>query len=126
MEPKTIKIDDVEYVRADSLPNNAPAAPMDGKPFVIIRSYGAGVFAGYLAAQTDTLAGKQVRLDRCIRLHRWTGCSLSQVAIDGTAGSGECRFAMPTDNHEVMNVIEIIPCTERARIAIQAVPTWKL
>jgi hypothetical protein len=126
MEPKTIRIDDVEYVRADSLPSNAPATELNGKPFVIIRSYGAGVFAGYLSSQRDTLAGKQVEMDRCIRLHRWTGCSLSQVANDGTAGSGECRFAMPVDAHEIMNVIEIIPCTERARIAIQSVPTWKL
>lgn len=123
MEPTTIKIDDVEYVRKDSI--NNPATPTDGKPFVIIRSYSAGVFAGYLAGQENTIAGKQVLMDRCIRLHAWTGCSLSQVANDGIAGTGENRFSTPTDKHEIMNVIEIIPCTEKARLTIQAVKTWK-
>lgn len=125
MEPKTIKIDDVEYVRKDSLAN-LPATPIDGKPFVIVRSHGAGVFAGYLAKRTAEVCGITVTLDRAIRLHRWTGCSLSQVANDGIAGTGENRFSMPTDNHEVNNVIEVIPCSEKARIAIQAVKTWKL
>ena len=92
----------------------------------IIRSYGAGVFAGYLAKRTAEPGGVSVVLDRCIRLHRWTGCSLSQVANDGTAGDGENRFSMPTDNHEIINVIEIAQCTEKARIAIQGAKTWKL
>ena len=126
MEPKTIKIDEVEYIRKDSIETNAPATPIDGKPFVVIRAFGAGVFAGYLASEKDTPAGKEVVMDRNIRLHRWTGCSLSQVANDGVAGTGENRFSMPVDGHRIMNVIEIEPCTERARLAIQAVKTWKL
>jgi hypothetical protein len=84
------------------------------------------VFAGYLANREDTVSGVCVVLDRAIRLHRWTGCSLSQVANDGIAGNGENRFSMPTDNHEIVNIIEIIPCSEKARIAIQSVKTWKL
>lgn len=126
MNPQTIKIDEVEYVRKDSIPTTAPATTLDGKPFVIIRSYGAGVFAGYLARRMIENGVCSVIMDRCIRLHRWTGCSLSQVANDGVAGTGENRFAMPTDNHEIIQVIEIIACTEKARLVIQAVPTWKL
>jgi hypothetical protein len=120
--PKTIKIDDVEYVRADEA--RQAATPLDGKPFVIIRSDRAGVFAGYLAYQDD--AYSTAVLDRCIRLWRWTGCSLSQVANDGVAGDGENKFAMPVDGHKIHGVIETIPCTEKARLAIQAVKTWKL
>ena len=123
-KPQTIKIDDTEYVRADSV--NAPAETLDGKPFVIIRSYGAGVFAGYLVSRIVEGGIVAVVMDRCIRLHRWTGCSLSQVCHDGVAGTGENRFSMPVDGHEIIHVIEILPCDEKAQLAIQAVKAWKL
>jgi hypothetical protein len=116
-----VMIEGVKYFRADSVA--AMATPLDGKPFVIIRSHGAGVFAGYLARRND--ATRVVTLDRCIRLWQWTGCSLSQVANDGIAGTGDNKFSLPTDKHEVFEVLEIIPCTEKARIAIQGVTVWK-
>lgn len=119
-KPETIKIDDVEYVRKDAVP--VPAVDNSGKPFVIVRSYGAGVFAGYLDERDDET--RVVKLNGCIRLWRWTGATLSQVSRDGTAGSGENKFSIPVDGHEILQVIEIIPCTEKARKAIQAVPSW--
>jgi hypothetical protein len=123
---KTIRIDDVEYVRADSITTDAPAETLDGKPFVIIRSYGAGVFAGYLRNKEDTLGGRVVVLDRCIRLHQWNGCSLSQVALEGPVGTQvDNRFSMAVDGHEIAQAIEVIPCTEKARSSIQGVKTWK-
>jgi len=118
---KTVVINGHEYIRADMARN---AQDEEGRPYVIIRSYSAGVFAGYLVSRNDET--RVVRLDRCIRLHRWTGCSLSQVANDGTAGTGENRFSMPVDGHEILQVIEVLPCTERAREAIQGVKTWKM
>ena len=111
----SVMIDGVRFVRE--------SACNDGKQFVIVRSYDAGVFAGYLAERDD--ATRRVTLDGCIRLWRWTGCSLSQVANDGIAGDGENKFSMKTDGHDILNVCEIIPCTERARVAIQGVPPWK-
>ena len=121
-EPESLMVNDVKYVREDSAKQGA--TPLGGKPFVIIRSYGAGVFAGYLAERNDDT--RVVKLDRCIRLWRWTGCSLSQVALDGISGDGENKFSVPVDGHEVLQVVEIIPCTEKARSAIQGVKTWKL
>lgn len=122
-QPKTIKIDDVEYVRADEV-QTAPAVDTDGKPYVIIRSYGAGVFAGYLRERDD--ATRVVMLDNCRRLWRWTGATLSQVSRDGIAGTGENKFSIPVDGHEIMQVIEIIPCTEKARAAIAGVKSWEV
>ena len=119
-----VKINGVDYVRADKAAQSA--ASLDGKPFVIVRSYGAGVFAGYVSERRVENGVAIAVLDRCIRLHRWTGCSLSQVANDGTAGTGENRFSMPVDGHEILQVIEVIPCTEKSRLAIQAVKTWRL
>jgi hypothetical protein len=122
-EPKTIKINEVEYIRKDEA-DLTPARRVDGKPFVIVRSYGAGVFAGYLQSRCDK--DQRVTLDRCIRLWRWTGATLSQVARDGIAGAGENKFSVETDGHDILQAIEVIPCTEKARLAIQGVKKWEV
>ena len=116
-----VEINGVEYVRADA---STAEEDTKGQPCVIVRSHGAGVFCGYVRERDR--ATKTIVLDRCIRLWRWTGCSLSQVAQDGTAGTGENKFSVPVDNHEIADVIEVIPCTARARAAIEAVKPWKL
>jgi len=120
MEPTTIKIDDVEYVRKDRVTKKA--LNTDGLPYCIIRSYGAGVFAGYVSKRNDE--NRTVILQQCRRLWRWTGCSLSQVANDGTSGIDN-KFSMETNDHEVFQVIEIIPCTEKAMNKIKEVAVWK-
>jgi hypothetical protein len=56
MKPQTMKIDDVEYIRKDSVTEQAPIK--DGLKYVIIRADRAGVFAGYLEGITDSLAGR--------------------------------------------------------------------
>ena len=122
-KPTTIKIDDIEYVRADEINDSQPAS-YDGKPYVIIRSYGAGVFAGYLMERNDET--RVVKLDRCIRLWRWTGATLSQVSRDGIAGDGDNKFSVPVDGHEIMQVLEIIPCTVKAMQAIMGVKSWEV
>lgn len=92
--------------------------------FVIVRSQGAGVFAGYLIEKSRE--NKVVVLNRCIRLWRWTGFSLSQVALEGTAGTGENKFSLPTEHHEITGYLEIIPTTELARKKIEAVAPCKM
>ncbi len=119
MDKQSIVVDGVNYIRADTAP-----ASKDGLPFVVVRSYGAGVFAGYLVEREDKV--QRVKLDGCIRLWRWTGCSLSQVAVDGVSGAGENKFSVRIDGHEILQVIEIIPCTEKARKALEGVAPWKL
>ena len=121
MTCEKIEINGVTYVKAD-----AQYATCDGLNFVICRSYGAGVFAGYLVSDEIKEGVRTVILNKCIRLHRWTGCSLSQVANDGVAGSGENRFSMPTNRHSISGVIEVIPATEKACKNIYEVKTWKL
>ena len=115
-----VDINGQEYVKAEL----QTAKDDRGRQFVIIRSYGAGVFTGYVKEWDRK--NRVVVLDECIRLHRWTGCSLSQVANDGTAGTGKNRFSMPTNDHEILEVVEKISCTEKARKNIQGVKTWKL
>ena len=56
MKPETIKIDDVEYIRKDS--TDQPAETFNDMPFVLIRTYSAGVHFGYLSKKARMILGK--------------------------------------------------------------------
>lgn len=91
--------------------------------YVIVRSCDAGVFSGYLKSRRD----REVVLMRVRRIWYWDGaCSLSQLAMEGTKKPENCKFSVETNNHIVLNICEIIPTTEEARISIQGVKEWKV
>jgi hypothetical protein len=123
MEPKTIKIDNVEYVRKDSLKQ---AEKVDGLERCVIRSYAAGVFVGYIKEKRFELNGVNITLLKAKRIHAWTGaCSLTQLAMEGVKDEGNCRITDAIDSQFIANVIEIIPMTETASNSIDAVKIWK-
>lgn len=91
--------------------------------YCIIRTYSAGVFAGILKSRD----GQEVVVEQAIRLWRWAGAaSLSQLAVSGTSKPENCKFPPPVPEVLVTQVIEIIPCTDRARASIESVPEWKV
>jgi hypothetical protein len=119
-KPKTITIDDIEYVRKDSI--NEKAEPRDGMEFKIIRTYSAGVFAGYVESRN----GKEVVIRDAIRIWYWSGASsLSQLAVDGTKSPKNCKFAVPVDKIEVTEAVELLDVTQTAKENILSVPSWK-
>lgn len=86
--------------------------------YVVIRSYGAGVFAGSLVgAPEQSGAGRQrVTLDGSRRLWKWRavqGVALSGVAVHGIIPS-DSTIDVPIDAHKIDDVIEILPMTEAA------------
>ena len=90
--------------------------------YCLVRTYSAGVFAGYIQSFKD----KQVYLKNARRIWYWDGAaSLSQLSVDGTSKPENCKF--PCDVYLVIltEVIEIIPCTEKAEKSIKAVKIWK-
>ena len=92
------------------------------KKYVMCRTYSAGVFAGYLKKRV----GKEVTLQDARRLWSWQGAaSLSQLAMEGTTKPSECKFAMPVDEVLLLEAIEIIPITAKAKASIQSVNEWK-
>lgn len=117
-------IDDVRYVREDQV--KATSTPSEkGFKHVIIRTYSAGVFAGYLASKEYTPAGTIVRLEKARRLWYWEGAaSLSQMAMSGTSKPSSCKFPEEVDSIE-LNAIEIIDTTKAAQDSINSVPVWK-
>lgn len=89
---------------------------------VIIRSDKAGVFFGTLLEKEGT----EVRLGNVRRIWYWEGAaSLSQLAIDGTSLPNKCKFTVTVPEMIILEVIEIIPCTEKAIKSIEGVPEWK-
>ena len=89
--------------------------------YVIVRTVNAGVFAGILVRRD----GSEVELRDARRIWRWDGAaSLSQLAVEGTSRPEKCKFPVAVPRLTVLEVIEIIPTTERARASIEAVPVW--
>ena len=117
---KTIIIDGIKYVPESEVLNKAK--DLDGMEYVIIRTCSAGVFAGYL----EKRKGKEVMLRNARRLWSWYGASsLSQLAVDGVSKPTECKFPVEVESIILTEVIEVVPCTQKAQDSIASVPVWK-
>jgi hypothetical protein len=120
-KPETIKIDDIEYVRADSSPL---AEEVDGLRYCVVRTYSAGVHIGYVK-EFGEKHPQHAKLLNSRRLHSWSGaCSLSQVAMDGVSIE-ESRIAMTVPEIELTDVIEVITCSIKAAKFFKDAKAWK-
>lgn len=89
---------------------------------VIIRGDRSGVFFGTLIERK----GQEVKLANCRRLWFWDGAaSISQLAVDGTTCPGNCKFTVVVSEIEILDAIEVIPCTDKAIKSIENTPVWK-
>ena len=119
MDKNELVIDGKTYVLKGS---NAPAKPKGKLPYVIVRTYSAGVFAGYLQKRT----GKEATVINARRLWSWEGAaSLSQLSMEGVSLPDKCKFPCEVDKVELTEVIEVLPCREKARLSIAGVPIWQ-
>jgi hypothetical protein len=121
-EIEEISVNGVTYVKKGE---NAltPAEKLDGLEYCIVRTYSAGVFAGYLKSRT----GQEVVLLKARRLWYWDGAaSLSQLSVDGVSKPQNCKFPCEVASVDLIQAIEILPCTEKARKSIAGVGIWKM
>lgn len=89
--------------------------------YVIVRTYSAGVFAGYI----ESRKGQEVVMTNARRLWYWDGASsLSQLAVDGTSNPENCKFPCEVDRIELLQAIEILNVTEKAKKSIEGVAIW--
>ena len=123
---KKVKVDKVEiegiiYVPENSIPN--VAEKREGMPYVMVRTYSAGVHCGWLKSKK----AKEVELLESIRIWKWEGAaSLSQLAMEGTNNPNNCKFGMPITTSLILTEsIEVIEMTETAKNSIQNVESWK-
>lgn len=90
---------------------------------VIVRTYSAGVFMGELISRK----GQEVILKNARRLWYWSGAaSLSQLAMEGTKSPSTCKFPCPVDRVELLQAIEILEVTPKAKKSIDEVPVWAM
>ena len=117
----TIIVNGEEYVRKADVRECAPMR--DGMEYCIVRTYSAWVFAGYVESRD----GKECVVRDARRIWFWDGAaSLSQLAVDGTSKPNSCKFPVAVDKVLLTEVIEIIPCTAKAKESIEAVPVWSM
>lgn len=110
---KEINIDGVTYVPKEE--------KTEGMEYKIVRTYSAGVFAGYI----ESREGREVVMRNVRRIWYWDGaCSLSELAVNGTCKPDECKFAIPVDRILVTEAIEILDVTEKAKESIEGVKEW--
>ena len=120
-KPETITIADIKYVRADSV--GKMAEPVDGLKYCVVRTYSAGVHIGSLSGfqEKNPQSGMLINSRR---LHYWDGAaSLSQVAMDGVSDSS--RIAMQVPEIHLTDIIEVIPCSEKAAEFFQKAKVWR-
>lgn len=109
----------VTYV-PEGLSNNTEK---DGMPYVMIRTYSAGVHCGYLKERD----GKEVTLLESVRIWKWSGAaSLSQLSQEGTNDESGCKFAIPVVKTILTEAIEVITMTEKAKESILKLATWRV
>lgn len=82
---------------------------MEKKPFVVVRTYSAGVHFGTL----EIREGKEVILSNARRLWSWEGAfTLNAVASKGVSKGS--RLSVPVKSITLTEAIEVIECTDEA------------
>ena len=116
-----ILIDGKKYVLKSSIgviPKNK-----EGLTYCIIRTYSAGVFAGWIDRK---IKGKVNTIFGSRRIWYWSGAnSLSQLANDGTNDPSNCKFSKAIAETDLTEIIEVIPCTSKAIDSIEGVKIWE-
>lgn len=94
-----------------------------GNQQYIVRCDRSGVFYGEIESRN----GQDVVMKNARCLWRWFGAaSLMQLAIEGVNQPESCKFTVMVDSLEVLDAIEILPCTDAAVKSIEAVKPWKV
>lgn len=113
-----ISINGISYVPKDSVKSQEVTGD-----YYIVRTYSAGVFAGWIKSRN----GQEVVMQNARRIWYWDGAaSLSQLAMHGTSKPENCKFPCEVAEIILTQVIEIIPCTAKAQKSIQGVKEWKM
>ena len=94
--------------------------------YQMIRTYSAGVFAGYVKKLWVENGLRLAVVEKARRIWYWSGAaSLSQLAMEGTKDPQNCKFPCEVDRVELSNVVEILDITPAAKKSIKGVPVWQ-
>ena len=84
------------------------------KPYVIIRTYSAGVHCGTL----ENRKGKEVTLSNARRVWYWNGAkTLHEMSQNGFAVTSKISQSVPEIT--LTEAIEILPCSTKAQVIME-------
>lgn len=88
---------------------------------VLVRGIQSGVYFGELVSQDK----QEVEMKNVRNLWRWSGANtLLDLAENGARNTNDCRFSNKVDSIVLIDVCEIIPCSDKAIKKIEGVPEW--
>jgi hypothetical protein len=118
----SVFINGIEYTPKK---DNSPEINTSGLPYVMIRTYSAGVHFGYLAKRESTAAGIEVKLVEAQRMRYWEGAmDLTQLAQEGSKSPDKCKPSVAAREIELV-AIEIIPISQEAAKQLKSMKIWK-
>ena len=111
-KPETMMIDDVKYIRADSVAASEPDVGTDGLSYAIVRSRNQGVMCGYVYSQD----GQVVELLRARQIWRYDSTfALPDIAEHGMRDPAKAQMSVPMSQPCVMTeACGILYCTKKA------------
>jgi len=120
---KEVIIDGTVYVPKGSELLTKVKVNTKGMEYCIIRTYSAGVFAGWIDRK---IKGQSRTIYNARRLWYWktTGLDISTIAEIGVV-SKDCKFSEEREEIDLEQVIEVQPCTEKAKKTIDEVKVYK-
>lgn len=123
MTSEEININGTIYVPQSSIGNSYTyPATKKGKTFCVVRTYSAGVFAGWYNILTP---GKEGVVEDAIRIWYWDGAnSLSDLATKKSTKPKNCKFCIPVKEIYLKEIIEVIPATIEAQEFIVGLKKW--
>jgi hypothetical protein len=121
---KELNINGKIYVEKGSEKTSLAKPNKKGLEYCIIRTYSAGVFAGWIDTKSKDLCQEVFKARRLWRF--WSEFTLSALAKEGIkkGKEKENKYAMPVDRIILKQIIEIIPCTEKAKKQIIESPNY--
>jgi hypothetical protein len=129
LDLKEIELNGVIYMPKDLANKDSKsnfAEQLDNMSYVLVRSYGAGVFIGYLKEEKDLQAGKEVLLVNSRNIYYWDGAAgVSQIAEEGVSKPENCKITIEVKLRKISNVIEILYVTEKAKENLNNIKAWK-
>ena len=89
-------------------------------PYVIVRTFSAGVHCGELRG----LSGTEAILANARRVWYWMGAfTLHELSLNGPAKGSKISAAIPLIT--LTQAIEVIPCAEKAVMALREFPSFE-